>query len=88
MGFVGGARNIVGYAKAELSRVVQGDLPPERVALRLAQCMDCPARVPSERVGYCSACRCPHWRRSELAVKATMPAATCPRGRWDAILAK
>lgn len=82
MGFVGASRSVVGYARAEISLLVSGPLDPAAVSLRIAQCMDCTARVPSDQVGYCSACGCPGWRRSELATKATMPAATCPRKRW------
>ena len=82
MGYVSAGRGAVSYVRAEASLLVSGPLDPHAVALRLAQCMDCSARVPSAQVGFCSACRCPHWRRSELSVKATMPAATCPLDRW------
>lgn len=82
MGYVSAGRGAMSYVRAEASLLVRGPLDPAAVSLRLAQCMDCTARVPSEQVGFCSACRCPHWRRSELGVKATMPAAICPRDRW------
>ena len=82
MGYVSAGRGAVSYVRAEASLLVSGPLDPAAVSLRLAQCLDCTARVPSEQVGFCSACACPHWRRSELSVKATMPAATCPLDRW------
>lgn len=76
---------VTNYIKAEASVIIDGPLAPEAVALRLAQCRACPALRPAETaemVGYCSACGCPDWRRSALAVKATMPAAKCPLLRW------
>lgn len=32
---------------------------------------------------YCRDCRCPRWAGARLKRKIRMPAATCPRGRWE-----
>ena len=71
------------YAKAEVSRIVQGPLSPEQVAARLAACRSCEHREVVEGKGeFCGKCGCGHRKRAELTIKATMPAATCPLGKW------
>lgn len=69
--------------RAVASRAVQGPLPPEAQAARLAVCSGCPAVVKeSGDRWFCSECECPSWRLSVLQSKAAMPAATCPRLSW------
>ena len=74
------------YVRAEASLVIQGPVEPSVRVARLAACMSCSERAPStsgdEEVGYCRACGCGDWKRARLTVKATMPKATCPRGKW------
>jgi len=72
------------YAKAEYSRII-APLDPQLAADRIAVCKACEFLAPSPeptKVGHCKACKCPRWSRSELTTKATMPAATCPKGKW------
>lgn len=72
------------WLRAEASLALEGPLAAEAVEARLAQCRSCPDRepLPAPQVGWCKACGCPQSGRAELTVKATMPAAACPRGRW------
>ena len=72
------------YAKAEYSRII-APLDPQIAADRIEVCKSCEFLAPSPelgKVGYCKSCNCPRWSRSEITVKATMPAATCPRNKW------
>lgn len=72
----------VSWAKAEASRLIQGDVPEEQYQARLEACRTCQKLQAGEPVGWCGACGCGTRRRAELSVKARMPAATCPLGRW------
>ena len=71
------------YAKAEASRAVQGPLPAEKVEARLAACRTCEHREQVEEREFCTKCGCGRRKRAELTIKATMPAAKCPLGKWD-----
>lgn len=80
---VGLVEKAVGYAKAEVSRVVQGPVSLDVVGQRKEACNGCEGvdkRAESE--WYCDRCGCPKWDRSRLQVKWEMPAATCPLGKW------
>ena len=72
------------WLRAEASLALEGPLPAEQVEARLSQCRSCPRLepLPAPQVGWCTACGCPRSGRAELTVKATMPAAGCPEGRW------
>jgi hypothetical protein len=72
------------WLRAEASLALEGPLPADRIEARLAQCRSCPRLepLPAPQVGWCTACGCPRSGRAELTVKATMPAARCPEGRW------
>jgi len=72
------------WLRAEASLALEGPLAAEAVDARLSQCRSCPhlEPLPAPQVGWCQACGCPRSGRAELTVKATMPAASCPRGRW------
>jgi hypothetical protein len=73
----------VGYAKAEVSRVVQGPVSLDVVGQRKEACDGCEGvDKRSEGEWYCNKCGCPKWGRSQLQVKWEMPAATCPLGKW------
>lgn len=74
------------WLRAEASLAIDGPLEAEAVEARLAECRSC-AHLdprPAPQVGWCQACGCRQSGRAELTVKATMPAASCPRGRWSA----
>jgi hypothetical protein len=71
------------YAAAEVSRVVLGPLPPDEVESRLAACRSCEhLQVVDGKGEFCGQCGCGHRRRAELSIKATMPRASCPLGKW------
>jgi len=57
-------------------------LSRRKYELRIAECLQCPERRPSNPVGYCNACGCGQHALAELSVKARMPAAKCPKNRW------
>ena len=81
------ASQVRGYVKAEVSLAVRGSVDAETLAARLSACAKCPhlQRDAKVAVGYCGACGCGKNPRSELSVKATMPAARCPKHRWSTI---
>lgn len=72
----------VSWIKAEASRVLEGDVPENQYQARLKACRACPKLRPSSPLGHCGACGCGTRRRAELTIKAKMPRATCPLGKW------
>ena len=77
---------VAAYTEAELSRLFM-KLAPDAIEARRNLCKSCehltkPADMTAPKIGYCTGCGCPHWRRSELSVKTTMPRAKCPQGKW------
>lgn len=77
----------VSYARAEASLAIKGPLDRDGYLLRLEVCNACPEldrAAEPDRLGWCRACTCPKWSRSELTVKGRMPDATCPRSKWNA----
>jgi hypothetical protein len=80
-------RKAVSWAQAELSKVVEGPVGGTALEARLNACRICPALntqgASGGQLGWCTKCGCKQGgSRSELTVKATMPKATCPLGRW------
>lgn len=79
------AAKALGYAKAEASLILEGPLPEEEYQARISACRACPHLDPSTEdsaVGWCKSCGCGKNVRAELTVKARMPAAKCPIGKW------
>lgn len=74
----------VDYFRAERSLAVEGPVSPEAFEARKAQCMACPKRQasPRDEVGFCGSCGCGQRDRARLTVKLTMPAVSCPLGKW------
>lgn len=74
----------VDYFRAERSLAVEGPVSLEVFELRKAQCISCPKRQasPRDEVGFCGSCGCGQRDRARLSVKLTMPAVTCPMGKW------
>jgi len=77
---------IAQYTEAELSRLFM-KMAPDAIEARRSACRSCehltkPADMTAPKIGYCTGCGCPHWRRSELSVKTTAPRAKCPKGKW------
>lgn len=78
--------NVATYLTAEASLALHGPVPDEVFDHRVATCRGCDLRADGETpdsVGYCRSCNCGEWARSRLSVKLTMPAAFCPRGKWQ-----
>jgi hypothetical protein len=77
----------VSWIKAEFSRVVEGPVTGDALQARLDACRACDQLDAREapQVGCCKACGCGPNARAELTVKATMPAATCPKSKWAAL---
>jgi len=76
-------RRAASYIAAEASKLMRG---PAEVAMqeqRLAACRSCEHRQQVNGGEYCGKCGCGYRKRAELTIKATMPAAKCPLGRWD-----
>lgn len=74
----------ISYLKAEASAIISSIPDDEKVA-RLDACKNCEHLQKSDKegeLGWCKACGCGQNRRAELTIKATMPAATCPKGKW------
>lgn len=74
----------IDYFRAERSLAVEGPVSVEAYEARKAQCMACPKRQASARddIGFCGSCGCGQRDRARLTVKLTMPAASCPLGKW------
>ena len=75
------------WAKAEISRVVEGPLQGDALEARLSLCRVCPAldstNATEGQLGWCTKCGCNLGsKRAELTIKATMPKATCPLNKW------
>lgn len=72
------------WAKAEMSQVINGPLPDEQYEARIATCRACDQLDAADAplVGHCKSCGCGKAARAELTIKARMPAATCPKGKW------
>lgn len=73
------------WLAAESSKVLSGPVEPGVYEARISSCLKCEhlEQLPAPKVGYCKRCGCGKNQRSELTVKATMPAATCPLGLWE-----
>jgi hypothetical protein len=79
------------WAKAEISRAIQGPVPDAEYQDRLEICNGCPKLQRSTeegKLGWCGACGCGQRARAELTVKATMPEAKCPIQAWGSLSAK
>lgn len=76
--------NPVDYLRAERSLAVEGPVPAVVFEARKAQCMGCPKRHqnPRDEIGFCGGCGCGERDRARLTVKLTMPAVSCPLGKW------
>ena len=75
------------YTEAELSRLFMR-MAPDAIEARRSACRSCehlvvPQHISAPKIGYCTGCGCPMWRRSELSVKTTMPRARCTRNKWQ-----
>jgi len=51
---------------------------------RIAACLGCEflAKTPGAPLGHCNACGCKKNKLAELTVKANLPGASCPKGKW------
>ena len=78
--------NVKKYLNAEASLHLYGPVPQEVFEERKAQCIACPKRMVTDKIpdeiGFCASCGCGISQRARLTVKLTMPASTCPLGKW------
>lgn len=74
----------VSFAKAQASALFAEVSDPEQ-RQRLDACRSCEALkpLPAPQVGHCLACGCGDSALAELTAKAKLPAATCPKGKWQ-----
>jgi hypothetical protein len=70
------------YLKAEASLAIAGPVSDELYLARLQACRGCEHRLEKSGGEWCMKCGCGTRKRAELTVKARMPAATCPLGKW------
>ena len=73
------------WVKAEVGLLVKGKVDPATYEARVTACRQCPklVRHEADKVGFCGACGCGTRSRARIgAVKAHMPDATCPLGKW------
>jgi hypothetical protein len=75
----------VDWARAEASLMRQGPVSLPVLQERVRQCHDCPQRMPDpsgQSLGWCNSCGCGTRQRATLDIKLTMPAVSCPLGKW------
>lgn len=78
-------RRALAYLRAVWSKFAHGPTPKPAAAARLEACRSCEHRQVVEGKGeFCGRCGCGTRRSAELTIKVTMPAATCPIGKWPA----
>lgn len=73
------------WVKAEVGLLVKGKVDQATYDRRVTACRQCPklVRHEADELGFCGACGCGTRSRARIgAVKARMPDATCPLGRW------
>jgi hypothetical protein len=70
------------YLKAEASLAIEGPVSDEVYLARLQACRGCEHRLEKSGGEWCMKCGCGTRKRAELTIKASMPAATCPIGKW------
>lgn len=76
---------LASWVKAEVGLLVKGKVDPATYEARVTSCRQCPklVRHEADKVGFCGACGCGTRSRARIgAVKAHMPDATCPLGKW------
>jgi len=77
---------LASWVKAEVGLLVKGKVDPATYDARVTACRQCPQLRPApdqDSVGFCGACGCGTRSRARIgAVKAHMPTAACPLGKW------
>lgn len=78
-------RMAVSFVRAVTSLVTQKRLSEAKYQARLVSCIGCEKliRNPSAVLGHCGGCGCKRTSYAELTIKANMPGAKCPLGKWD-----
>lgn len=77
-----GVRLIRGFLRALCSWAFSKRITRKRYEMRIAACLGCEHKLAGSPVGYCGACGCGRHPLSELSIKAKMPKAECPKGKW------
>lgn len=70
------------FIRAVASWIFGRRISRKRYEMRISACLGCEHRQAATPVGYCGACGCGRNPLSELSIKAKMPAAQCPTGKW------
>ena len=78
-------KNVKLFFVAITSPVWKKRLTNAQYEARIAACLGCEhlQRTNSVPVGFCGACGCGKNKFAELTVKANLPAASCPKGKWN-----
>ena len=78
------AENIIAYAKAKTSLLIEGQVSRKVYKERKSICFSCPNRAesPDDPFGYCTSCGCGRNPKARLTVKLNMPKVSCPIDKW------
>lgn len=76
-------RNAWQFVAAIVSLATKKRLSATAYQMRLEACLACPELQKGQPLGHCRACGCGKRKMAELTVKANMPGAKCPLGKWD-----
>lgn len=71
------------FVRAVTSLITKKRLSVTAYQMRLEACLGCPELQRGTPLGHCKACGCGKRKLAELTIKANMPGAKCPLGKWD-----
>lgn len=71
------------FVQSVLSLITKRRLSTTEYEMRLEACLGCPQLEKGPPLGHCKACGCGKRKMAELTIKANMPGAKCPLGKWD-----
>lgn len=77
-------KNVRSFFVAITSPLWKKRLTNAQYEARIAACLGCEhlQRTNAAPFGFCGACGCGKNKFSELTVKANLPGASCPKGKW------
>jgi len=77
-------KRTVSFCIAISSPLWKKQLSSKQYEARLVACLGCSKlqQSPKSAIGFCQACGCKATRFSDLTVKANLPGAKCPEGKW------
>lgn len=71
------------FVRAVTSLITKKRLSATAYEMRIEACLGCPELQRGNPLGHCKACGCGKRKLAELTIKANMPGAKCPLGKWD-----